>query len=102
MRTVTRMSSCSTGRMSDSPVACPASRGPQVTVAQATSHPNWSMGKKITVDSATLMNKVRWCGSSHSRVRLAGCGVRWGVVHRRQRSCRAACIVSIVLAQRRA
>lgn len=24
---------------------------------QATSHPNWSMGKKITVDSATLMNK---------------------------------------------
>eukprot|EP00198_Chlamydomonas_reinhardtii_P004622 XP_001693958.1 1-deoxy-D-xylulose 5-phosphate reductoisomerase [Chlamydomonas reinhardtii] len=29
----------------------------QVTVAQATSHPNWSMGKKITVDSATLMNK---------------------------------------------
>ncbi|EFJ45264.1 hypothetical protein VOLCADRAFT_82431 [Volvox carteri f. nagariensis] len=29
----------------------------EVTVAQATSHPNWSMGKKITVDSATLMNK---------------------------------------------
>jgi hypothetical protein len=27
-------------------------------VAQATSHPNWSMGKKITVDSATLMNKA--------------------------------------------
>ena len=28
-----------------------------VTVEDATSHPNWSMGKKITVDSATLMNK---------------------------------------------
>ncbi len=27
------------------------------TVKDATSHPNWSMGKKITVDSATLMNK---------------------------------------------
>jgi 1-deoxy-D-xylulose-5-phosphate reductoisomerase len=29
----------------------------QVTVADAIKHPNWSMGKKITVDSATLMNK---------------------------------------------
>lgn len=28
-----------------------------VTVEQALAHPNWSMGKKITVDSATLMNK---------------------------------------------
>ncbi|MEH2446554.1 MAG: 1-deoxy-D-xylulose-5-phosphate reductoisomerase [Nostoc sp.] len=28
-----------------------------VTVADATKHPNWSMGRKITVDSATLMNK---------------------------------------------
>ncbi len=28
-----------------------------VTVADALRHPNWSMGKKITVDSATLMNK---------------------------------------------
>ncbi len=27
------------------------------TIKDATSHPNWSMGKKITVDSATLMNK---------------------------------------------
>lgn len=27
------------------------------TVAQALNHPRWSMGKKITVDSATLMNK---------------------------------------------
>lgn len=30
---------------------------PQVTVEQALTHPNWNMGKKITIDSATLMNK---------------------------------------------
>ena len=30
---------------------------PKVTMADAIKHPNWSMGKKITVDSATLMNK---------------------------------------------
>lgn len=29
----------------------------QATVAQALAHPKWNMGKKITVDSATLMNK---------------------------------------------
>ena len=28
-----------------------------VTVAQAVAHPNWKMGKKISVDSATMMNK---------------------------------------------
>lgn len=28
-----------------------------VTLAQALNHPNWSMGAKITVDSATMMNK---------------------------------------------
>lgn len=28
-----------------------------VTPAQAVNHPNWDMGKKISVDSATLMNK---------------------------------------------
>lgn len=28
-----------------------------VTPAQACAHPNWSMGRKISVDSATLMNK---------------------------------------------
>ncbi|MBQ9037619.1 MAG: 1-deoxy-D-xylulose-5-phosphate reductoisomerase [Erysipelotrichaceae bacterium] len=28
-----------------------------VTLKQALSHPNWSMGKKITIDSATMMNK---------------------------------------------
>lgn len=28
-----------------------------VTVAQALNHPNWSMGAKITIDSASMMNK---------------------------------------------
>ena len=28
-----------------------------VTMEQALKHPNWSMGKKITIDSATMMNK---------------------------------------------
>lgn len=28
-----------------------------VTVAQTLNHPNWSMGAKITIDSATMMNK---------------------------------------------
>ena len=28
-----------------------------VTIDQALAHPNWSMGRKITTDSATLMNK---------------------------------------------
>ncbi len=35
----------------------PVEKLAQVTVADALKHPNWSMGRKITVDSATLMNK---------------------------------------------
>ncbi len=30
----------------------------KVKPAQATNHPNWKMGKKISIDSANLMNKV--------------------------------------------
>lgn len=30
----------------------------KVSVAEATSHPNWSMGKQITVDSNTMINKT--------------------------------------------
>ena len=30
----------------------------KVTPAQAANHPNWKMGKKISIDSANLMNKV--------------------------------------------
>jgi 1-deoxy-D-xylulose-5-phosphate reductoisomerase len=35
----------------------PEERLAQVTVADALKHPNWAMGPKITVDSATLANK---------------------------------------------
>jgi len=31
---------------------------PQVTPEQACAHPNWVMGRKISVDSATMMNKA--------------------------------------------
>ncbi len=30
---------------------------PSITVQQALNHPTWKMGKRITIDSATLMNK---------------------------------------------
>ncbi|MCL5058079.1 MAG: 1-deoxy-D-xylulose-5-phosphate reductoisomerase [Actinobacteria bacterium] len=49
----------------------------RVTVSKALAHPNWSMGKKITVDSATLMNKglevieARWLfGLDYDRIRV--------------------------------
>ena len=35
----------------------PAEDLAQVTVEQALKHPNWNMGRKITIDSATMMNK---------------------------------------------
>lgn len=35
----------------------PASALAEVTVAEALAHPTWEMGGKITIDSATLMNK---------------------------------------------
>jgi len=35
----------------------PAEAMARVTPAQAVAHPNWSMGAKISVDSATMMNK---------------------------------------------
>jgi len=30
----------------------------KISIKDALNHPNWSMGKKITIDSATMMNKV--------------------------------------------
>ena len=39
-------------RMADPASLC------QVTPEQACAHPNWSMGRKISVDSATMMNKA--------------------------------------------
>ncbi|MGN6733730.1 MAG: 1-deoxy-D-xylulose-5-phosphate reductoisomerase, partial [Candidatus Binatia bacterium] len=35
----------------------PLHRLQKVTVAEALKHPNWKMGQKITIDSATLFNK---------------------------------------------
>ena len=36
----------------------PRSKFNKIKLRDALKHPNWSMGKKITIDSATLMNKV--------------------------------------------
>lgn len=48
-----------------------------VTVEQALRHPNWSMGAKITIDSATMVNKglevieARWLfGVPYSKIRV--------------------------------
>jgi 1-deoxy-D-xylulose-5-phosphate reductoisomerase len=35
----------------------PASKFSEITVEQALNHPTWKMGRRITIDSATLMNK---------------------------------------------
>jgi 1-deoxy-D-xylulose-5-phosphate reductoisomerase len=35
----------------------PASHFPRITVEEALNHPTWKMGRRITIDSATLMNK---------------------------------------------
>ena len=35
----------------------PIDRLPEVTVKEALNHPQWEMGKKVTIDSASLMNK---------------------------------------------
>ncbi len=36
----------------------PKKKFSNISVKKALNHPNWRMGKKITIDSATLMNKV--------------------------------------------
>ena len=45
----------------------------RVTVEQALAHPNWSMGRKITIDSATMINKgleiIEACWLFHVGVR---------------------------------
>jgi 1-deoxy-D-xylulose-5-phosphate reductoisomerase len=35
----------------------PKSQFPSITIEQALNHPTWRMGRRITIDSATLMNK---------------------------------------------
>src|SRR5436190_15255145 len=58
----------------------------QVTVEQALNHPRWSMGPKVTVDSATLMNKGLEVIEAHhlygiSLDRIAVCIHPQSVVH---------------------
>ena len=36
----------------------PINKFKSITLKSALNHPNWEMGKKITIDSATMMNKV--------------------------------------------
>ena len=36
----------------------PFNKFKNITIKNALKHPNWSMGKKISIDSATMMNKV--------------------------------------------
>ena len=36
----------------------PAEQFPSIQIEQALKHPTWDMGRKITIDSATLMNKA--------------------------------------------
>tara|TARA_A100000164_G_C21939383_1_gene789807 strand:- start:2861 stop:4018 length:1158 start_codon:yes stop_codon:yes gene_type:complete len=36
----------------------PLSKFPKIKIKDAIRHPNWNMGKKISVDSSTMMNKV--------------------------------------------
>ena len=36
----------------------PLNKFDKIKISQALNHPNWKMGKKISIDSATMMNKV--------------------------------------------
>lgn len=54
-REITKMTiTASGGAFRDTPLEKLAN----VTVEEALDHPNWSMGRKITIDSATMMNKL--------------------------------------------
>src|SRR4029078_7466683 len=51
--------------------AWPAERVAEATVAEALRHPTWRMGQKITVDSATLVNKALELIEAHYLFRLS-------------------------------
>ena len=36
----------------------PLNKFKNITITQALKHPNWKMGKKISIDSATMINKI--------------------------------------------
>jgi 1-deoxy-D-xylulose-5-phosphate reductoisomerase len=58
----------------------PADRLATVTVEEALRHPRWKMGSKITIDSATLMNKGLEIIEAHWLFGFPGDGIRV-VVH---------------------
>jgi 1-deoxy-D-xylulose-5-phosphate reductoisomerase len=47
-----------------------------VTVAEALKHPNWKMGQKITIDSATMMNKGLEVIEAHWEFDMAPSGIQ--------------------------
>jgi 1-deoxy-D-xylulose-5-phosphate reductoisomerase len=53
----------------------PAERLATVTAADALSHPTWKMGRKITIDSATLMNKGLEVIEAHWLFDIAPAGI---------------------------
>ncbi len=67
--------------------ALPLAELAQVTPQQALAHPNWSMGKKITIDSATMMNKA--LEIMEAAVLFRTTGERIGVVLHPQSTCHA-------------
>ncbi|KAK1382506.1 1-deoxy-D-xylulose-5-phosphate reductoisomerase [Heracleum sosnowskyi] len=48
----------------------PVDKLKEVKVADALKHPNWNMGKKITVDSATLFNKLLFFWANFARYNI--------------------------------
>lgn len=54
----------------------PAEKLGSVTVEQALNHPNWDMGPKITIDSATMMNKGLEVIEAHWLFDMAGRDIR--------------------------
>lgn len=50
----------------------PLERLPHATVAEASSHPNWDMGQRITIDSASMFNKALEIVEAHEFFGLPG------------------------------
>jgi len=50
----------------------PLERLAQATVAEASSHPNWAMGQRITIDSASMFNKALEVIEAHEFFGLPG------------------------------
>lgn len=50
----------------------PLERLPQASVAEASSHPNWAMGQRITIDSASMFNKALEVIEAHEFFGLPG------------------------------